>query len=259
LSLDLTAPGCDCSLLREFRTRLIAGAQERLLLEAMLTRFKVRGWLRARGSQRIDSIHVLAVIRTRNRRERVGDTLRAALNRLAIVAPDWLLTQGTSDGFARYARRLEAYRLPTGKAAREVYAAQMGTDGFRLRDAIAADDNRGWRRKDCCAAPTSSTLALWRPCGGAAARRSLRSTGLVQDGPLSVGKLAQERASRSAGSPPTGRPRASRVRRAIGVSAGIPGTSAGGMPSFTSMFLNGMVAPAPVAHGAHGRSMRRGT
>jgi transposase len=101
LSLELTDAGCDSSVLSEFRTRLIAGSMAYHLLEAMLTHVKGRGLLRARGQQRTDSTHVLAAIRTLNRLERVGEILRAALNRLAVVAPDWLLTQITPDWFDR--------------------------------------------------------------------------------------------------------------------------------------------------------------
>jgi transposase len=54
----------------------------------MLTQFKARGWLRARGQQRTDSTHVLAAIRTLNRLESVEETLRAALYSVAIVVPD---------------------------------------------------------------------------------------------------------------------------------------------------------------------------
>ena len=46
--------------------------------------------IKARGRQRMDSTHVLAAVRTLNRLERVGETLRATLNKLATVAPEWL-------------------------------------------------------------------------------------------------------------------------------------------------------------------------
>jgi transposase len=75
LSLALTDPGFDFSVLSEFRARLIAGSLEHRRLEAMLPHFKARGWLRARGQQRPDSTPVLAAIRTRNRLDSVGDTL----------------------------------------------------------------------------------------------------------------------------------------------------------------------------------------
>jgi transposase len=147
LSLELTDPGFDFSVLSEFRARLIAGSLEHRLLEAMLTHFKARGWLRARGQQRTDSTHVLAAIRTLNRLESVGETLRAALNSLAVVAPDWLLTQVTPDWFDRDGTRVEEYRLPKGQEARAKYAAHIGADGFRLLDAIDADDARRWLRE----------------------------------------------------------------------------------------------------------------
>jgi Transposase domain (DUF772) len=57
LSLDLTDPGFDASVLSEFRARLITGHAEEQLLSAMLTLFKERGWLKARGKQRTDSTH----------------------------------------------------------------------------------------------------------------------------------------------------------------------------------------------------------
>ena len=44
LRLDLTDPGFDHTVLSEFRTRLIAGNAEQLLLDAMLALFKERGW-----------------------------------------------------------------------------------------------------------------------------------------------------------------------------------------------------------------------
>jgi transposase len=49
--------------------------------------------LKPRGRQRTDSTHVLAAVRTLNRLERVGETMRAALDSLAVVVPDWLRTQ----------------------------------------------------------------------------------------------------------------------------------------------------------------------
>jgi transposase len=90
LGLELCDPGFDASVLSEFRIRLIAGQAEEQLLTAMLTLFKERGWLKARGDQRADSTHVLAKIRAINRLVCVGETLCQALNCLAIVASAWL-------------------------------------------------------------------------------------------------------------------------------------------------------------------------
>jgi transposase len=90
LGLELTDPGFDPSVLCEFRARLLAGSAEERLLERLLERCRELGLLKARGRQRTDATHVLAAIRVLNRLELVGETLRAALNELAAVAPDWL-------------------------------------------------------------------------------------------------------------------------------------------------------------------------
>ena len=52
LGLELTDPGFGFSVLCEFRSRLIAGGAERLLLEAMLETCKGHGLLRVRTKQR---------------------------------------------------------------------------------------------------------------------------------------------------------------------------------------------------------------
>jgi transposase len=67
-----------------------------------------------------------------SRLECVGETLRHALNVLAEVAPDWLrasVAQQHPEWAERYGRRIEEYRLPTGKAARQVHAEVVGADG----------------------------------------------------------------------------------------------------------------------------------
>jgi transposase len=90
LALELNDPGFDFSVLSKFRARLLAGGSEVQLFEVMLDHLKTQGLLKARGRQRTDSTHVLAAVRALNRLERVGETLRYALNTLAEVAPDWL-------------------------------------------------------------------------------------------------------------------------------------------------------------------------
>ena len=90
LGLELTDPGFDFSVLCEFRSRLLAGDAGRLLLEAMLETCQGHGLVKARTRQRTDSTHVLAAVRVLNRLERVGETMRAALNDLAVLAPEWL-------------------------------------------------------------------------------------------------------------------------------------------------------------------------
>jgi transposase len=74
----------------EFRLRLVAGKAERLLLDTLLRSLGELGLIKARGRQRTDSTHVLADVRKLNRPERVGETLRAALNELAVMPTEWL-------------------------------------------------------------------------------------------------------------------------------------------------------------------------
>jgi len=90
LGLEVDDAGFDASVLSEFRARLVAGGAEETLLDTLLTQFRDRGLLKARGRQRTDSTHVLAAIHVLNRLECVGETLRHALNALAVTTPEWL-------------------------------------------------------------------------------------------------------------------------------------------------------------------------
>jgi transposase len=136
LGLELTDPGFDASVLCEFRARLLEGAAEERLLDRLLARCRELGLLKARGRQRSDTTHVLAAIRTLNRLELVGETLRAALNELATIAPDWLREAAPKAWYERYALRVEDARLPRSAAEREAYARTVGEDGFALLDRL---------------------------------------------------------------------------------------------------------------------------
>jgi transposase len=136
LGLELADPGFDASVLCEFRVRLVAGGAEERLLDRLLARCRELGLVKARGRQRSDTTHVLASIRTLNRLELVGETLRAALNELATVAPDWLRAVAPKAWYERYALRVEDGRLPRTAAEREAYARTVGEDGFALLDRL---------------------------------------------------------------------------------------------------------------------------
>jgi transposase len=138
LGLELTDPGFHFSVLAEFRARLVAGGAEHLLLDTMLERFKARGLVKARGKQRTDSTHVLAAVHDLHLLELVAETLRAALDDLAAVAPGWLRGLARPAWFERYGRRVEDYRLPKVREEREALALEIGEDGFLLLDALDA-------------------------------------------------------------------------------------------------------------------------
>jgi transposase len=147
LGLELTAPGFHHTVLREFRSRLVAGQAEQRLLEGLLEQLQEQGLLQAGGRQRTDSTHVLAAVRDRNRLERVGETLRAALNSVAGVAPDWIQTLAPPAWYERYGRRIENYHLPKSDAARQALAATIGADGQWLLKAVDTAAEYGWLGK----------------------------------------------------------------------------------------------------------------
>jgi transposase len=140
LALERTAPGCDASVLSEFRTRLIQEAAEHLLLETMVTLLPERGLLKARGAPRPDSPHILAAVRRRNRLELVGETMRFVLNRLAAVAPVWRRAHRQPAWLERYGTRVENSRLPKADTERQRLAALIGADGVTLLQAAYAPE-----------------------------------------------------------------------------------------------------------------------
>ena len=146
LCLELTDPGFPYSVLSEFRTRLLNGKMEQGLFEKLLDHFRDQELLKHRGRQRTDSTHVLATIHTLNRVELVGETLRHALNVLAVAVPDWLLARSHPDWIDRYGERVSDYRLPKHGSERQAYVETVGADGLALLTAIwQSDDIPGLR------------------------------------------------------------------------------------------------------------------
>ncbi len=159
LRLELADPGFDASVLSEFRTRLIEGSAESLLLDTVLRWCREQKLLTSRGRQRTDSTgcplgRMLAAVRALNRLEVVTETMRHTLNSLAVVAPDWLRRHAPPDWAARYDRRAEDDRLPASKAARETLALTIGADGYALLGAIHLASTPTWLRE----VPAAQTL-----------------------------------------------------------------------------------------------------
>jgi transposase len=147
LSLELSDPGFDASVLCEFRGRLLEGGSDRLLFDHLLERFREMGLVKARGKQRTDSTRILAVVRGLNRLELVGETMRHALDALSTVAPGWLLERIRPEWERCYARRLEDHRLPKGKEARIEKGVRIGADGHELLEAIYSEETPSWLRE----------------------------------------------------------------------------------------------------------------
>lgn len=138
LGLELSDGGFHYSILSEFRRRLLEHSAEALLLEAILELCRQRQWLKAGGRQRTDSTHVLSAVRSLNRYELVGETLRQALNIVAIAHPHLLQEHAPVAWHKRYDQRIEQAKLPKGHAAQVAWATQVGYDGLALLSWVAA-------------------------------------------------------------------------------------------------------------------------
>jgi transposase len=143
LGLELADTGFDASALSEFRARLVAGDPAERLLHRMLDRLWERGLL-ASGRQRTDATQMLAAVRELNRLELVTETLRAALEALATVAPTWLEGVVPEQWHDRYGQRARHGWLPKAEAARAKLAVTVGADGFALLEAVHAAEAPTW-------------------------------------------------------------------------------------------------------------------
>jgi transposase len=141
LSLELTDPGFDFTLLHDFRDRLLTHEAAQRLLDTFIIACKARGWIKARGTQRTDSTHVLAAVRTLHRFECVLEAMRQALNQLSETAPTWVQQHVPLEWYARYGLRAEQTRLPKEASKREALARQIGADGYQLLDWMVAPES----------------------------------------------------------------------------------------------------------------------
>jgi transposase len=139
LSLELTDPGFDFTLLHDFRQRLRAHEAAQRLLDTFLSACKARGWLKARGTQRTDSTHVLAAIRNLHRLECVLEAMHHALNQLSEADPGWVRQHVPLAWYDRYGLRADRGRLPKEASKRDALALQIGADGYQLLDEVGKD------------------------------------------------------------------------------------------------------------------------
>ncbi len=86
-------------------------------------------------------------MRAMNRLECAGETLRAALEQLAVVVPDWLRVHVPQDWYDRYGKRMEEYRFPKEATKRQALAEQIGQDGWNLLTWVREADAPVWLRE----------------------------------------------------------------------------------------------------------------
>jgi hypothetical protein len=79
-------------------------------------------------------------VRDLHRLEQVIETLRAALEALAVVAPAWLAGLVPPEWTSRYGQRGDDWRLPKAEPARLERAIEVGRDGLVLLEAVYGPD-----------------------------------------------------------------------------------------------------------------------
>jgi hypothetical protein len=79
-------------------------------------------------------------VRDLHRLEQVIETLRAALEALAVVAPAWLGGVIPREWTRRYGQRGDDWRLPKAEHARIDQAVEVGWDGLLLLEAVHGPD-----------------------------------------------------------------------------------------------------------------------
>jgi transposase len=140
LSLELTDPGFNFTLVHDVRCRVLTHTAGQRCLDTFLAACNARGWIKARGTQRTDSIHVLAAIRTLHRLECVLEAMHDALHQLSAAAPAWVQPHVPPDWSPRDGLRSDQARLPKETSTREALARQVGADGYQLLAWVQAAD-----------------------------------------------------------------------------------------------------------------------
>lgn len=158
LGLELADPGFEFTVLSGFRDRLVAFEAERVIFDGLLARIRDLGLIGAGGRQRTDSTHVLGRIRSLNRLELAGETVRAALEALAAAAPDWLAGVIDESWQEAYGQRISSWRLPGSEAGRRDLAVRYGRDGYHLLGQVRDAAAPGWLRD---LAAVRALQAIW--------------------------------------------------------------------------------------------------
>jgi transposase len=88
LNLELGEQGFHPTTLVTFRQRLLDHDQAKLAFDAVLEALQEEGLVPKRGRQRLDSTHVLGLVARLSKLECMRETIRLALEELAIVVPE---------------------------------------------------------------------------------------------------------------------------------------------------------------------------
>jgi len=133
------------SALGEFRQRVLAGGQEGQLLEQLLHVCQEQGYIKKRGRQRSDSTGVLAAVRNLNRLECAGESLRRALNEIALLEPEWLQAQVPETWYERYGKQMSACQMGRSQAQEKQWQQTIGNDGTQSLRSLRDSGVAKWR------------------------------------------------------------------------------------------------------------------
>ncbi|MBN0049300.1 IS1182 family transposase, partial [Streptomyces actuosus] len=147
IGAELTDTGFDHTVLTRFRTRLVDHGLERAVFDRMVAHCRDAGLIAAGGKQRTDATHVISAVRDLNRLELAGESVRAALEALAVAAPAWLAGQIDVAEFAhRYGPRVNGWTMPESQTKRDRLALVFAQDGYALCQAAWSPAAPAWIR-----------------------------------------------------------------------------------------------------------------
>ena len=148
LGLPVDDPGFDHTVLAEFRAKVAEAGLEQVALDALLARLAADGLVKAGGKQRTDSTHVAAAVAALNRLELAGESVRAALEALAVARPDWLAQRiCVPDWNRRYGTPVTSWRPPASQAKQDELAIASARDGYALLEAVYDKPAPTWLRE----------------------------------------------------------------------------------------------------------------
>jgi len=148
LGLPLDDPGFDHSVLSEFRGKVARAGLEQVVLDALLGRLVTDGLVKGGGRQRTDSTHVVAAVAALGRLELAGESVRAAVEALAVAHPGWLAQRiCVADWARRYGTPMTSWRPPASRVRRDELAIAYARDGYALLEAVYDRAAPPWLRE----------------------------------------------------------------------------------------------------------------
>jgi len=135
LHVPLGYMGFHHSTLSNFRKRLVAHGQERLVFEHVLEWVQGHGFLKKHSKQRTDSTHVIGCVARLSRLELVWETTRVVLRALRETCRTWYGQQIPAVFDEMYRERRSNWRMSAEEVKAETQKA--GTDGYWLLDLVS--------------------------------------------------------------------------------------------------------------------------